>query len=149
MVHFTRRPKRFLAGLVASVALAVLGLHAQTQTPVKADAEFLRHAYDSYRTLRAASPYQTDSWSYLGPTNISGRSTDVAVADKDGHRRLYVAYATSGVWKTDDNGMTWQAIFEHMPSTSIGDLAVAPSNPDVVWIGTGEANIFRASMPGV
>ena len=36
-----------------------------------------------------------------------------------------------------------------MPSTSIGDLAVAPSNPDIVWVGTGEANIFRASMPGV
>ena len=64
-------------------------------------------------------------------------------------RRIYVAYATSGVWKTDDDGATWQAIFEHMPSTSIGDLAVAPSNPDIVWVGTGEANIFRASMAGV
>ena len=36
-----------------------------------------------------------------------------------------------------------------MPSTSIGDIAVAPSNPDIVWVGTGEANIFRASMAGV
>ena len=53
------------------------------------------------------------------------------------------------MWKTDDNGGTWQAVFEHLPSTSIGDLAVAPSNPDILWVGTGEANIFRASMPGV
>ncbi len=89
------------------------------------------------------------NWSYLGPTNISGRSTDLAVADKDGRRRIYVAYATSGIWKTDDDGATWQVIWEHMPSTSIGDIAVAPSNPDVVWVGTGEANIFRASMAGV
>ena len=43
---------------------------------------------------------------------------------------------------------TWQAVFEHMPSTSIGDIAVAPSNPDIVWVGTGESNIFRASMAG-
>ena len=48
-----------------------------------------------------------------------------------------------------DDGATWQAIWEHMPSTSIGDVAVAPSNPDIVWVGTGEANIFRASMAGV
>jgi photosystem II stability/assembly factor-like uncharacterized protein len=89
------------------------------------------------------------SWSFLGPTNISGRATDVAVADGDGHRRVYAGYATGGVWKSDDNGATWQATFEHMPSTSIGDLAVAPSDPHVVWAGTGEANIFRASMPGV
>ena len=89
------------------------------------------------------------TWSYLGPTNISGRATDVAVADRAGQRRIYAAYATSGVWKTDDDGKTWQAIFEHMPSTSIGDIAVAPSNPDIVWVGTGEANIFRASMAGV
>lgn len=149
MRHLSRSPKRFLAFLSLGVAVAVLGLRAQTQTPVKADADFLRRAYDSYRTLRASSPYQADSWSYLGPTNVSGRSTDVAVADKDGHRRLYVAYATSGMWKTDDNGATWQSIFEHMPSTSIGDVAVAPSNPDIVWVGTGEANIFRASMAGV
>ena len=43
---------------------------------------------------------------------------------------------------------TWQAIFEHQASTSIGDIAVAPSNPDIVWVGTGESNLFRASMAG-
>jgi len=132
-----------LAVLFGAVALVPVA-----QTP-KADAEFLLKAYDTYQTMRRASPYGAASWSYLGPTNVSGRSTDTAVADKDGRRRLYVAYATSGVWKTDDDGATWQSIFEHMPSTSIGDIAVAPSNPDIVWVGTGEANIFRASMAGV
>ena len=130
----------------------VLGLTLATpiaQGPAKADAEFLRRAYDTYSSMRQSSPYRTMSWSYLGPTNISGRATDVAVADRNGQRRIYAAYATSGVWKTDDDGATWQAIFEHMASTSIGDIAVAPSNPDIVWVGTGEANIFRASMAGV
>ena len=40
-------------------------------------------------------------------------------------------------------------LFDDQASTSIGDIAVAPSNPDVVWVGTGEANLFRASMPGL
>ena len=133
--------------VTAVIALAVFVPHAQT--PPKADAEFLRRAYGTYASMRTSSPYRAVSWSYLGPTNISGRSTDTAVADKDGGRRIYVAYATSGIWKTDDNGASWQAVWEHMPSTSIGDIAVAPSNPDTVWVGTGEANIFRASMAGV
>ena len=133
--------------LTASFGAAALVVRAQT--PARADAAFLLKAYDTYQSMRRSSPYGTTAWSYLGPTNVSGRSTDTAVADKDGRRRIYAAYATSGVWKTDDDGTTWQSIFEHMPSTSIGDLAVAPSNPDIVWVGTGEANIFRASMAGV
>jgi photosystem II stability/assembly factor-like uncharacterized protein len=99
--------------------------------------------------MAESSPYRTIPWQYLGPTNISARATDIDVADRNGARRIYVGYATSGVWKTDDNGATWQAVFEHQASTSIGDVAVAPSNPDIVWIGTGEANLFRASMAGV
>jgi photosystem II stability/assembly factor-like uncharacterized protein len=130
-----------------AVVAGLFVLSAGAQAP-KADAEFLRQAYGTYQTMRDASPYRA-AWSYLGPANISGRSTDTAVADKDGRRRIYAAYATSGVWKTDDDGATWQAVFEQMPSTSIGDVAVTPSNPDIVWIGTGESNIFRASMAGV
>jgi photosystem II stability/assembly factor-like uncharacterized protein len=134
----------FLSAALIGLLLAGTG----AQTPAKADAEYLRQAYEQYRSMEQSSPYASASWSFLGPTNISGRATDVAVADRNGRRRIYAAYATAGVWKTDDNGATWQAVFEYMPSTSIGDIAVAPSNPDVVWVGTGESNIFRASMPG-
>ena len=136
------------------LTLGALTMPAQTPAPapagvVKADAEFSRKAYDTYRTMVQSSPYRSLPWQYLGPTNISGRATDIAVADANGARRIYAAYATSGVWKTDDDGATWQAVFENQPSTSIGDIAVAPSNPDIVWVGTGESNLFRASMPGV
>jgi photosystem II stability/assembly factor-like uncharacterized protein len=135
------------------VALGGLTLPAQApappQAPAQADAEFTRKAYDTYRSLLQTSPYRGLAWQYLGPTNISGRATDIAVADAGTARRIYAAYATSGVWKSDDDGASWQAVFEHQPSTSIGDLAVAPSNPDIVWVGTGESNLFRASMPGV
>ena len=116
--------------VVTITCVCLLALRAQT--PAKADADFLPAAYDTYESMERASPYRSWSWSFVGPTNISGRSTDVAVAEKNGQRRIYAAYATGGVWKTDDNGATWQAIFEHMPSTSIGDVTVSASNPDVV-----------------
>jgi photosystem II stability/assembly factor-like uncharacterized protein len=140
------RPMQLAVLGAAALALAV-GLRAQQ--PAKADAEFLLKAYDTFRAQQDASPYADIPWQYLGPTNISARATDIAVADREGARRIYVAYATGGIWKTDDNGKTWQAVFEHFASTSIGDIAVAPSNPDHLWVGTGEANLFRASMAGV
>ena len=99
--------------------------------------------------MASSSPYAPIPWQYLGPTNISGRATDIAVADARSGRRIYAGYATGGVWESDDNGGSWRSIFDDYPSTSIGDLAVAPSNPDILWVGTGESNIFRASMPGV
>jgi photosystem II stability/assembly factor-like uncharacterized protein len=140
--------RRYLAALaIAGAAISFPPAYSQ-QAPA-ADAEYLRKAYDSYRSMAQTSRYRSIPWQYVGPTNISGRATDIAVADRAGARRIYVAYATSGVWKTDDNGTTWQPVFENQASTSIGDVAVAPSNPDVVWVGTGEANLFRASMAGV
>jgi photosystem II stability/assembly factor-like uncharacterized protein len=147
MAASQNRPlRRFL--VAAALGAGAMWLVLQAQSAPRANAEFLRSAYDTYRAMERSSPYRSLSWSFLGPTNISGRSTATAVADRNGQRRIYAAYATSGVWKTDDNGATWQAVFEHMASTSIGDVAVAPSNPDIVWVGTGESNIFRASMAG-
>ena len=138
---------RYLFIAVAACATLAAGLGAQA--PARADADYLRKAYATYRTMRDGSPSRAVPWQYLGPTNISGRATDIAVAERGAGRRIYVAYATSGVWRSDDDGSTWQPIFDDMPSTSIGDLAVAPSNPNHLWVGTGEANIFRASMAGV
>jgi photosystem II stability/assembly factor-like uncharacterized protein len=125
---------------------ALVALNAQGR---RADADYLRAAYDSYLSMQRSSPYGSLKWQWLGPTNISGRATDIAVAQRGGTRRIYAGYATSGVWSSDDNGATWQPLFENFASTSVGDLAVAPSSPDVLWVGTGESNIFRASMPGV
>lgn len=134
--------------LVLALVAAGLAAGLDAQGALKADAEYLRKAYDTYRAMKQSSPYREVSWQALGPTNISGRATDLAVAERPTGRRIYAAYATSGVWRTDDT-VTWTPIFDDMPSTSIGDIAVAPSNPDILWVGTGEANLFRASMAGV
>jgi photosystem II stability/assembly factor-like uncharacterized protein len=142
-----------VTALTAALTLSAAGYTGyaagQTAQAARFDASALIKGYGTYLQMRQSSPTAAVPWQYLGPTNVSGRATDVAIADKAGRRTIIVGYATSGVWKSDDNGATWTAIFEHMPSTSIGDVAVAPSNPDVVWVGTGEANLFRASLAGV
>ncbi len=95
------------------------------------------------------SPFKDLKWQHIGPTNISGRCTDIAVvAPKGKNYTIYVATASGGVWKTVNEGTTWEPVFDQAASTSIGDVTVAPSNPDIVWVGTGEANIFRSSMAG-
>ena len=75
---------------------------------------------------------------YIGPV---GNRTD-AVAGVPGDPNTYYAGAASGgVWKTSDAGIHWTPVFDDQPVSSIGALAVAPSNPNVVWAGTGEAFI--------
>jgi photosystem II stability/assembly factor-like uncharacterized protein len=119
------------------------------QAPAGSDHTAHLKAWDAHKTLAAASPYKDMNWSYIGPTNISGRTTDVTVADHGTSRRLYAGTCCGGVWASDDLGQTWQPVFDKEASTSTGALAVAPSNPDILWIGTGESNIFRSSYTGV
>jgi photosystem II stability/assembly factor-like uncharacterized protein len=94
-------------------------------------------------------------WRSIGPAVTSGRVVDFAVPEgpktQIGERLgelFYVASASGGVWKTTNGGTTWEPIFDHQTSASIGDIAVAPSNADVVWVGTGEANNQRSSSWG-
>ena len=106
-------------------------------------------AFEEHRAMEARSPFGTLPWQHLGPTNISGRSTDVAVTEPRGETyTIYVAGAGGGVWKTDNEGVTWTGLFDEEVTTSIGDIALAPSNQQIVWVGTGEANIFRSSHAG-
>ncbi|MCS7016717.1 MAG: hypothetical protein NZM42_11450 [Gemmatales bacterium] len=76
---------------------------------------------------------------HLGPTAMSGRVTDLAVVESK-PSTFYVASASGGLWKTVNNGITFECVFAGRPHASIGAVAVAPSNADVVWVGTGEAN---------
>jgi photosystem II stability/assembly factor-like uncharacterized protein len=105
--------------------------------------------FDAHRQMIENSPYKQQSWYHIGPINVSGRCTDIAVVTPKGKNfTIYVATASGGVWKTVNEGTTWEPIFEHEATASIGDIALAPSNQDIIWVGTGEANIFRSSQNG-
>ena len=140
------RSRSLAWGALASAAAGGLVL-ALTAAPAAQSPE-PRH-YDELRQMAAASPFKNLSWQFVGPTNISGRVTDIAVAKRPGRTRaIYVATASGGVWLSENDGTSWAPIFDDAPSTAIGAIAVAPSSPDTVWVGTGEANIFRTSPAG-
>jgi photosystem II stability/assembly factor-like uncharacterized protein len=79
-------------------------------------------------------------WRSIGPANMGGRTADVEGVPGDASI-VYVATASGGLWKTTNGGVTWKPIFERQGTISLGDIALAPSNPDVVWAGTGESNV--------
>ena len=146
---------RFASAFVAAVlasALAGASLIGQAPAqpaPTATDPQVRLKWFDQHLAMKEASPFKGLSWQFLGPTNISGRVTDVAVVTPRGKSyTIYVATATGGVWKTDNDGVTWTPVFDQGVTTSIGDVTLAPSNPDIVWVGTGEANIFRSSNAG-
>lgn len=86
-------------------------------------------------------------WRAIGPASMGGRVSDIAVVESSPYT-FYVGLATGGVIKTVNNGTTWTALFDEQPVLSIGAVAVAPSDPNVVWVGTGEANSRNSSGYG-
>jgi photosystem II stability/assembly factor-like uncharacterized protein len=86
-------------------------------------------------------------WKLAGPTNIGGRVSALAFNPKDS-RIVYAGAATGGVFKSIDRGVTWQPIFDEQAVLPIGDIAVDPNNPNVIYVGTGEANGGHNNFPG-
>src|SRR5262245_22381324 len=112
---------RRLAPVLAVLLLSTLAPQAQTRSPGIAS--------DAYKQLK---------FRYIGPV---GNRT-IAVAGIPGDPNVYyVGAASGGIFKTTDNGAHWEPLFDDKPVSSIGSLAVAPSDPNVVWAGTGESFI--------
>ncbi len=112
--------------IVALLGLAVAETAAQALSP-----EFLK-----------AFPFRA-----IGPTRQSGRFVDVAVPEQQPHT-IYMATGSGGLWKSVNAGISWEPIFDNQPVISIGDIAVAPSNPNIVYVGTGEHTASRSTYWG-
>src|SRR5689334_20843523 len=121
--------------LSSTVALAVFGATVLSGQSPRAD-EHLLSAF-TYRNL--------------GPFRMGARVSDIAVPTKPAKDHLYtfyVAFWTGGLWKTTNNGTTFEPVFDDQGKFAIGDVTVAPSDPDVVWVGTGDAFTSRSSYAG-
>ncbi len=141
--------------LVPSFLIAGQSLQAQAPTA----AVTREAAWQQHRDLTAASPYAGMRWTQMGPTINGGRVEAIAVPTGQS-TTFYVGMAAGGLWKTTNDGLTWRQVFRNESSYAIGDVAVAPSNAKVVWVGTGEAQprhsgyaypgtgIFRSSDAG-
>jgi photosystem II stability/assembly factor-like uncharacterized protein len=83
----------------------------------------------------------------IGPAVMGGRIDDFGVVESNPNI-VYVGTASGGVWKTTNNGTTWEPVFDKESVSTIGDIAIAPSDPSVVWVGTGEPNNRQSSSWG-
>ena len=78
-------------------------------------------------------------WRPIGPTSMGGRIVDLAIHPQNPDH-FFVATASGGLFKTMNGGVTFESQFQHEASISIGDICLAPSNPEIIWVGTGENN---------
>src|SRR6266436_1745366 len=90
-------------------------------------------------TAAIGGPFDSLHFRSIGPASMSGRIADVAVYEPN-PAIFYVGTAHGGVWKTTNNGTTFEAQFQDQGLMSIGDITVSQNNPDLVWLGTGESN---------
>ncbi len=87
------------------------------------------------------------TWREVGPANPGGRITDVEGVESAPHI-YYVATATGGLWKTVNDGITYEPIFDDQPIGSIGDIGLSKSDPNILYVGTGEPNNRNSSPWG-
>ena len=83
----------------------------------------------------------------IGPAVMGGRIDTVAVVE-DEPSIIYIGTASGGVWKSTNMGTTWKSLFDGHNTSSIGDVALSRSDPDAVWVGTGEPNNRQSSSFG-
>ena len=94
-------------------------------------------SFKEYKSLKKETSYNM-SWVSLGPVLNSARVESVQV-DETKPGTMYVAFGSGNLWKTTDNGISWKPIFNDTPSIGIGDIAIAPSDKDIIYVGTGES----------
>ncbi len=80
----------------------------------------------------------------IGPALMGGRIADLAVVESK-PQVFYIATGTGGVWRTDNHGTSWTPLFDDQPVSSIGDVTLDQSNPNLVWVGTGEPQNRQSS----
>src|SRR6266550_2172601 len=129
-IQFNHKTRRSII-VVACIILTASFARAQDKNESKLDETFLKNL--QFRSI--------------GPAIMGGRIDDIAVVENN-PSVYYVGAATGGVWKTINNGTTFEPIFDTQSNTSIGDIAIAPSDPNIIWVGTGEANNRQSSSWG-
>ncbi len=87
------------------------------------------------------------NWRNIGPANMGGRIVDIEGVESN-PKIMYAAAATGGLWKTVNAGITWEPVFDNEHVSNIGDIGLSQSNPDILYLGTGEANGRNSSSYG-
>ena len=134
--------KKFL-----SISLSLISTVVMFSQPNPTDAESIIKAYKDKEILVQSSRVKNIEFKNIGPTIMSGRVVALEVNPQD-PTKFYVAYASGGVWYTDNNGTSFQSISDEWPTQNIGEIAIDWKN-GVLWVGTGENNSSRSSYSGI
>lgn len=134
-------PSRLLRHAALAVLLVIAGLSlAPASAPPQAAVGAPLESFFNALPMRNIGPFRDGSW-----------LTSIAVPDAPEHDHLYTIWVgerSGGVWKTTNGGVTWAPVFDAMGVQSIGALAIAHSDPNVVWVGTGDNANARSSYSG-
>jgi len=114
--------------LIALIALLLF-------TPIDANSQRKKNQKENTKTEKVS--LNAFKFRNVGPAFLSGRIADIAIHPNN-ENIWYVAVGSGGVWMTDNAGTTWNPIFDSQPVYSIGSVTIDPSNPNIIWVGSGE-----------
>ena len=130
-----------------SISLSLISSVIVFSQPNQTDAESIINAYETKDVLVQSSRVKNIEFRNIGPTIMSGRVVALEVNPQD-PTKFYVAYASGGVWHTDNNGTSFNSISDDWPTQNIGEIAMDWNN-GILWVGTGENNSSRSSYSGI
>jgi photosystem II stability/assembly factor-like uncharacterized protein len=104
-------------------------------------------AWKQHQQMTDESQFRNLPWYAIGPKFAGGRIEAIDTPHGD-LGTIYAGVGSGGVWKSVNGGLTWKHIFQHESTFAIGDLTVAPSDPNTIWVGTGECHVGRMSYAG-
>ena len=151
------------AGYTIGLVSTITEEHDSEEGEIPSDWFFMQRAYpygkiDQEGYIKAVSEANTrrqakrsemlmgwGSWEFAGPVNIGGRINDIEMHASD-QQTVFLGTASGGVFRSQDAGATWTSIFDDQPSLSIGDIAIAPSDKNIIYVGTGEPNAGGGSI---
>ncbi len=141
------RHRRFIFALVFLI-LACPALLDAAPSPQKSARSPLLDSWEEYLSLKRSSEFGLE-WISLGPVMNSARVEAVQL-DPTRPGTIYAAFGSGNLWKSVNGGLGWKPIFENQSALGIGDIALAPSNPEVIWLGSGESlkKARNFTMPG-
>ena len=119
-----------------------IGIQVSSTSPEKR-----KKAWEHHLKLKEESPFKDLKWRAVGPELQGGRIEAIACHPDEPHT-LYVGAGSGNLWKSVNNGTTWEPIFDNESTFTIGSIAISPSDPNILWVGTGEILMARSSFAG-
>ncbi|TFH38980.1 MAG: hypothetical protein E4G95_02305 [Bacteroidia bacterium] len=133
--------------LSCSFIIMLFSLSMEAQQPGYG-ASFRLESWKKNLEMKATSPYAGLAWRAAGPEKQGGRIESIAIHPSQ-PGTIFLGPGSGNLWKSTNNGTTWTPVFDDQPTFAIGCVTIAPSDPSIIWVGTGEVLMARSSYAGI